>query len=34
MDRVYVVESGLVLPVEDYGGLDAYKKYMDVHENS
>ena len=32
MDRVYVVEGGTVQDVSSYGGLDAYKQYLEVHE--
>lgn len=32
MDRVFVVEAGKVQDVKNYGGLDAYKRYMEVHE--
>ena len=34
MDRVYVVEGGSVQDVKNYGGLDAYARYKEVHENS
>lgn len=32
MDTVYVVEGGGVRNVKDYGGLDAYERYLNVHE--
>jgi ABC-type multidrug transport system fused ATPase/permease subunit len=32
MDTIYVVEGGEVRNVKDYGGLDSYERYLQVHE--
>ena len=32
MDKIFVVEDGRVLDISAYGGLDAYSRYIQVHE--
>ncbi len=32
MDTIYVVEAGKVKNVKEYGGLDAYERYLKIHE--
>jgi ABC-type multidrug transport system fused ATPase/permease subunit len=34
MDKVYVVDGGKVQDVNNLGGLEEYKKYMESHENN
>ena len=32
VDKIFVVDVGKVIPVEKYGGLDAYERYLNIHE--
>lgn len=32
MDTIYVIEDGKIRDVKDYGGLDAYERYLEIHE--
>lgn len=32
MDKVYVVEGGKVTDINQLGGLDAYERYLEIHE--
>ncbi len=32
MDTIYVIEDGKIRNVKEYGGLDSYERYLEIHE--